>query len=389
MAGRLRPQEWAGVAVDSKRERIYAADSAGRLCALQESDGRRIWCTELGGEHRGRPLLTEEGDLIIAHDNGQVHFYSAQTLAGKSAPKAPAWSYSMEGLVHQRPLVADGMVYLVSSRNAIVALDVRSGAWRWSYERELPPEFRILGRAGLGYQKAESSPDGRGPKSGKEGTGKDGSGLEESGPGGAGEEIAQDTQGAVLYSGFDDGRIVAIDAVSGQSLWIADRSDPQDDTLDDADAQPQVDLPGQQVIAANVSQGIVALDLAKGSPKWRIEVPDVVALQTVSDGIFAAASASQGLWLFDRHGQLRWRLPLERGSIGGLKSSADLLWLSHSQLGLLGIEAATGELLARFDLGFGVNGDPVINPASSSLYVITNGGWLVGFDLPIALRAPS
>jgi hypothetical protein len=55
--------------------------------------------------------------------------------------------------------------------------------------------------------------------------------------------------------------------------------------------------------------------------------------------------------------------------------------VGHSEVGLLAFDAASGELLQRFDTGSGLSGMPAWDPESHRLYAVSNRGQLTAFSL--------
>lgn len=339
------PQQRASAVIDPQRDRFYSAASKGNLCARKLSDASVIWCTPLGGEHRGKPLLTPEGDLLIAQDNGELRWYDAEVLlAGKELK--PRWRFRSPGLIHEPPVVANGFVYLPSSRNEVIALDERTGQWRWTYERELPKDFSILGRAGILYQKDSSQADG-----------------------------------GVLYTGFDDGQVVAIDAVSGQARWAISLAPPESKNLADVDTTPILFKKSQTLVVAGAALGIVGLNPKDGSRRWTLPVKDFNQLTQVDEERFLAASPTQGLWLLDRRGKVIWRKSLDRGTVTAPAVYQDLVFVGHDTQGLMVFDLSTGEMLVAVDLRSGTQSQPVIAPQRGIMLYITHHAWLLGFDL--------
>ena len=90
--------------------------------------------------------LAQVGWETYAGDPGSAH-YSALTQINRATVDLlrPAWSWetgetakpefgTSPGLFEATPLVVEGVMYLTTPYNQIVALDARSGAERWRFE---------------------------------------------------------------------------------------------------------------------------------------------------------------------------------------------------------------------------------------------------------------
>ena len=59
----------------------------------------------------------------------------------------PRWTYRTRGPVQTRPVLAGNLLFITSNEGRVYALDVRTGAWRWQYEREATDTFSIRGQS--------------------------------------------------------------------------------------------------------------------------------------------------------------------------------------------------------------------------------------------------
>jgi len=129
----------------------------------------------------------------------------AQVNRGNVARLVPKWIYQtgIDGTFQTSPIVQDGIVYLTTPRNHIVALDGASGAVRWKYSHRMSTDALCCGShnrgAALGYGK--------------------------------------------LFEITADGRLIAVDRGSGKLAWDVPVLDPADGTRD-APARVR-DLAGQ------------------------------------------------------------------------------------------------------------------------------------------------
>ena len=112
----------------------------------------------------------DSADWIVhghAYDNHR--FSSLAQINRETVPSlVPAWIYQtgISASFQATPLVADGVMYLTTPFNHVVALDAASGTVRWRYEHEMKAQKLCCGPAnrgaGLGYGKVYmAAADGR------------------------------------------------------------------------------------------------------------------------------------------------------------------------------------------------------------------------------------
>jgi outer membrane protein assembly factor BamB len=340
----LRPDEYAGVAVDNARSLIYAGSRDGRLLALDQDLGGVVWEEDMGGPVAGDPLLTPDGRLVLGTDDGELIMLDLDT-------REPLWRLGTSGTVRQRPILHRGVVYFVNSRDEVRAVDARTGDHVWQHDREFQRDFTIYGKAGLAF---EPSAD---PEASEVGT---------------------------LYGGFDDGRVVAIGASSGSALWISNLAPPAEDEFADVDSTPLIDRENGQLVVACQSSGVHGLSLDDGSELWRLDVEAAGTVVKGPPGLYVFASALEGIFGIDTEGRVRWRKQFDPGTPSRpLLVDEQTIYLTHSNLGLLAYDAVSGEFLAGMETGSGMSSLPVWDPATQRLYAISNRGILFAMDLDV------
>jgi outer membrane protein assembly factor BamB len=109
---------------------VYFGDLAGKLYALNATDGSERWTAfEAEGGVRVTPLLANDL-LYFGTRKGEV--YAVRVEDGTQQ-----WMLPLVGAIYSQPAIS-GDYLLVSPHNAkvqLVALDLESGAERWSYPR--------------------------------------------------------------------------------------------------------------------------------------------------------------------------------------------------------------------------------------------------------------
>lgn len=340
----LRPDEFGSVAIDHARGLIYVGSREGSLLALAQQTGDVVWELPLGGPVSSTPVLAVVDDveqLLVGTDNGALFSLDPATQKER-------WSYQTDGRIRNPALVAEGVVYFVNSRDQIYALDARGGAWRWQYEQELQTDFTVLGHAGLAFVPAAD------PTAGDPGT---------------------------IYTCFDNGKVAALSAGSGEAMWLVSVASTDDLNFVDCDSTPLPDLERGRVYVVGQSTGVHALAIEDGAKLWRFPLEGGGTITEGPGGALWIASSLEGVFALDREGRTMWRTQLDPGTVSTPILAGDTLVVTHSDHGMLALEPATGEVLGRMFTGSGMSSTPVFDAKARRLYAITNRGILVGVQI--------
>lgn len=333
----LRPDEAGGIAVDPTRGLLYVGTRDGVLFALDAADGGIRWEQKLEDSVFGVPVLVDGEDplLLVGTEDGILHAIGV-------VDQKTRWRYETPGRLRNAPLVHEGVVFFVNSRDQVYALDLRSGTWRWQYEQELQTDFTVFGHAGLSL--VPSTDEG--------------------------------VELGTLFACFDDGKVVALAAGSGQSLWIASVAPPEGGDFIDCDSTPLVDPQAGAVYVAGQSTGVVALSLDGGSELWRFGIRGARTLVPIpDDGALVGASSLEGVFVLERDGsRLRWITRTDPGVLATPIVVGATVFVTHSELGLLAFDLGTGELLAQLRTGSGMSGEPAYDPQLGRIYGMSNRG---------------
>ena len=164
---------------------------------------------------------------------GWGHSPLTQITAENVKDLVPVWSYSTgvtEG--HQAPpMVNDGIMYVATPQNQVIALDAKTGAEIWRYVRELPPDLFQL------------HPTNRG--------------------------VA--LYGDKVYMATVDSGVVALDAKTGEVVWdvlVGDYTDGYYSTLSLMAAEGKI-ITGVSGGEYGIRGYVVALDAETGAEAWK------------------------------------------------------------------------------------------------------------------------
>ena len=337
----LRPDEFAGVVPDPARRLIYVGNRGGTLLGLHMEDGAVAWEVSFPGAIASEGVIADDGKLLLfGTDNGDLIAFDLET-------RKPRWTYETQGMIRNLPVVVEGVVYIVNSRDQVFALDLRTGTWRWQYDQPYPTEFTVHGHAGISYQPAQQ-----------------------------GDEAA-----GTLYTGFSNGKVAAIGATSGEALWLASVAPADGGDFADADATPLVIAERDEVVVAGQNTGVYGLSLADGSQRWSLPVRGAGSSVAGPRGLMAFTSALEGIFVLEHGGRVRWRKQTNPGFLSTPLIVGDTVFVTHSEDGLLAYDIETSEYLGGLDPGSGMSGPPSHDPVFGRFYALSNRGALVVFRM--------
>lgn len=310
------------------RDLVIVGSRQGRVFGLDRYSGQVRWTTAVSGGVDSRasydPVLDQ---VYVGADDGSLSALGARD--GRLR-----WTYRARGAIEQPPSSNDKAVFLATAADKLYALQPKTGALLWQYERDTPEGFTIHGHAG---------------------------------PSAAGERV---------FSGFTDGFLVSLGAASGEVLWTKSLASTSDQFVD-VDSTPLV--AGDQLFAASYTGGAYALSARDGSVRWHIAVEgagpatlapggSVLYFAAPRDGLHAVATSS---------GEILWRQGLaDAGDVTAPQVVGELLLFSGSRAGVFAVDRRDGRILQTFNPGDGVCGAPALDPGGTYAYVLANSGSL-------------
>lgn len=340
--GNYRPIENAVAAIDEQHGRVYVGATSGQLHALS-FEGRALYRFELHEAIESEPALDPEADeLYVGTERGELYAFAPST--GKLR-----WKVTSAAAIRQKPVLFRDAIYLINEDDIVESRSRADGSVLWSYKRDRAEGFLVSGHAGLVL-----------------------------------------TEDARLLTAFNDGSVVALDALDGRPKWERPTSgdvpetEPGRPRYVDVDTTPVVI--GDQVFVASFGAGIYCLDAGNGSILWR--APDwtgITGMVAADGGALIVVSADRGIARFELQTRsASWTKPNERGSFGVPERRDGAVLLGDSKGSLIALSTQSGEELGRIDAGHGF-----IARASTSAsgggrgFVVTNGGTLLAMRVAL------
>lgn len=234
--------------------RVYAAAAGSSVRALDLQTGQAVWTWsgEKNTRFAGGPGV---GDGIVA-----IGGLDGEVVALDAANGAEKWKAKVLNEVIAAPAIGGGMVFVRSNDGRVTAFDAGSGERRWSWRADMP-SLTVRGNAPLTL-----------------------------GPG-------------YVFVGNDNGRLTALSAADGSELWNIPVAQPEGrselDRMNDIDGAPL--LEGSTLYASSYKPQTVAIDAPTGQPLWVQQGQGGVDGIGSGGGRLAVTDAKDVVWALDAH----------------------------------------------------------------------------------------
>ncbi len=309
---------------------LITGSRAGRVVALHTDTGQVLWSTEVSGSIDGEARFDPAaGQAYVGTDDGS--FYALDPGDGHVR-----WSFRARGAIDRPPEIGTDTVYVATAADRVFALESASGKLRWLYEREPPEGFTIHGNSGPRF--------------------KDG----------------------VLYAGFSDGYLVALEARGGEPLWARSLASAAEQYVD-VDSTPT--LVGDLLLASSFSGGLYGLGRKDGETRWRVNVEGAGTVRALGSLLYFAAPRD-GLTALTLDGRVLWRQGLaDAGDLTAPQVAGPYLIFSGSRAGLFVVDRRSGQLAQTFNPGRGMCGSAALDGQGRNLFVLANSGSVYALQL--------
>ncbi len=262
--------------------------------------------------------------LFVGSNNGRM--YSVNLQNGEVV-----WSFDSKSELVSEPLLNEGVLYFVSGSQALYALDAASGKQLWIHSRQDTTNSMTI-------------------------------------RGGSKPSFAND----VLYVGFSDGALVALNAKTGTAQWEITLN--RNSKFKDIDASPLID--GDYIFVNSYDDKVYCLSKEKGEIIWNAPYGVSTTPLVAGDSVFVTSSKGELVALSKKDGTLAWVRKTNDGVFSELSLFNDLIVTGETQGKLLFFNKATGETVGSFEPGRGVFSKPSI--FQNLIYFISGEGNVYG-----------
>ncbi len=241
-------------------DRIYSIDTSGTVARLDAGNGKRHWRFETGlAAITG--LGGSEDNLIVTSQDGEIASYRVIEDGLELR-----WQTSVNSEIRATPVLDDGQIFVRSVDGKLRSLDAADGTQQWQMSRRVPALSLTGNSQPLIDQRS-------------------------------------------VYAGFDDGRLVALDRRNGEVRWESTISLPSGRT----EVERLVDLDGSFVLRDGVIyiasfQGrLAAVQAVSGDLLWSRPFSNFQSIELDDDALYLSGEGSD-LWSIDRRtGAAFWK----------------------------------------------------------------------------------
>lgn len=327
---------------------VYAADAYGFVASIDHASGRLQWMTRIGRPRskgfmnvmdRSDPAFVT-GGLGVGADMIYVGTARGEVVALAASDGEERWRVVLTSEVLAPPIASRDAVYAQTSDGNLFALALEDGSQKWVFHSQNP----------LVTLRGTSTP------------------VFSSG---------------IVYAGFANGAISAIDSTTGELLWEQTISLPTGtsdlERMVDVDGKPLVE---QGVVVASTHQGTTtAIRRSDGQPLWQAEVASTRALQSGYGLVFAVTDDDEVVGIEQRDGTIAWRQEgLLRRQLTDPLAFSNYIFIGDMQGFVHVIAQSDGRFIARRRVDSSAI-QPTMAHEDGVVYLQSKGGRLIALEL--------
>lgn len=314
---------------------VYTLDAASRVSAFNASSGGARWRRSLvpqkerGPEGYGGGLAIDNGRLYVTTGFGNV--YALDPASGKTI-----WEKNVGVSVRAAPAAVGDRVFIITKKGAFLCLSAVDGSELWLFNG-LPQV------TSLSYSPSPA------------------------------------VDGDVVTVPYPNGDVVALSVEDGTPLWQETLAKTRTTTsfaaMSDA-AAPAM----SNGVAYAIGHGgrFVATQQATGERLWALDIGSIQRPWVAGDSVFVVDTRGQAMAVDRNAGTLQWTAKLPGSRVwSGPVLGGGKLWLASNKGILVGVDALTGTVQSKINLGAPVYVPPVV--AEGRLFVLTDDAKLIAF----------
>ena len=325
-----------GAGISIANDRVYAAGHRGDVVALDLNTGRTVWRVRTRAPLAGGTAASEDL-VVVGSSDGQLFALNASD--GKTR-----WKVRLNGELLAPAAIAPKLIAVRTVDGKLHGLSPEDGRELWVQEQQVP-------RLSL---RGTSSP-----------------------------VIAGD----LVLCGFDNGKVLAVNAADGSVQWEATVTPPHGRTELErlVDIDSAVSISGKDVYVVGFQGRVAMLALDTGQVWWSHESSSYRGLTRDDDTLYVADADGQVVALKARTGAEVWRQSaLKRRRLSALALMDETIVVGDFQGYVHWLDKASGALAARVQSGkVRISNPPVV--AGNMVVVINDRGQITAYRVtPIA-----
>jgi outer membrane protein assembly factor BamB len=317
--------------------KLFVMDAQTNVAAYDVGSGEQLWRVGLRPRHEergahGGGVAFDRGRLFATTGYGDV--FALDAADGKMF-----WKRNIGVPLRAAPTVADGRVFVISYDNQLSALNDADGELIWAHVG-IPEDAGLVGNASAAVE------------------------------------------GDIVIAPYSSGEIFAMRVENGRVLWSDQLIRVAGATalaaLSDIRGRPVLDR--GVVIAISHAGRMVAIDARTGERIWDLDIAGIETPWVAGDFVYVVTTSAEVVCVSRRDGRVRWVTQLQRFEDpeardepilwSGPILASDRLILTSSNGIAVAISPYDGHLLGQMELPDGVTVPPII--ADGVLYVLTD-----------------
>ena len=347
------PKLRLGLGVAADGERVFAATHKGALEAFDLKSGRRLWTRALKAQLAGGPAAGLDL-VVIGSSKGEV-------IALSQADGKLVWRIRINAEILSPAAIGGNLVVVRAVDGKVHGLSIRDGSELWVAEQQVP---RLSLR-------------GNGPPV---------------------------LAGDLAIAGFDNGRVAAFTIGNGSTAWDTAVGQAHGSTelqrLIDVDAAVVAD--GDDVFAVAYQGRVARLARESGQVIWARDLSSYRGLAADDNAVYVSSADGDVVRVDRKNGTEQWT----QKALARRQLSAPVMYRGRVVVADAGgvvhwLDAATGDFIARAEVGKSVSRRPVLSKgisykkrvsstplvAGGVLLVFSDAGVLSAFSAPMAEAA--
>jgi outer membrane protein assembly factor BamB len=319
-----------GLAVDGNR--VFASGHKGVVAAFDLQTGHGIWRTKTRLPLGGGPAV--RGNLVV------VGATDGHVIGLNAADGKVLWTVLINGSVLAAPAISDNVVAVRSVDGKLRGLSPTDGHELWEAEQEVPS----LSLRGI------SSPV---------------------------------IVGDLIISGFDNGKVLAVNAADGSQVWLSTVSAPHGRTEIErlADVDGPVYVANKDVYAVGYHGNVTMLALDSGQTWWSHKASSYRGLAMDRDAVYMSTADGQVEALNRSNGAVIWsQAALRYRGLTTVAVSDDAVIVGDFQGYVHFLDKRTGAFVARERDGrVRISNPPVVE--GNEVVVINDAGRIKAYRM--------
>lgn len=329
-----------GLGVSVAGNRVYAAGHRGDVLALDVGSGRVLWHVKTHAPLAGGTAASAELVLVGASDG--------QLFALNAANGESRWKVRLNGEILAPAAITERLIAVRTVDGKLHGLSPADGHELWSQEQQVP-RLSLRGTA------------------------------------------RPIIAGDVVLCGFDNGKVLAVNANDGSVQWEATVTPPHGRTELErlADIDSAIGVSGQDVYAVGFQGRVAMLALDTGQIWWSHEASSYRGLILDGDTLYVATADSEVVALKARTGAEVWRQSaLRNRGLSAIATMDGALVTTDFQGYVHWLTKTDGALAARVATGkVRISNPPVI--AGNVVVVVNDRGRIQAFRVTALAPAPA